>query len=367
MVPIDNLTYHFLYLFPSIKLNSPTFVIILLYCMTLPIRTHPRRVVFFKQRDNEFYKMQCPLYSRAFMSSSKAHKIRYFKRFYSCAFQVLHAIMTRGSYNNSLSNLWIVPKYRHLRIQVEVICIYRSICSKGLRIFPMRFISFFVRKLKFGCFVKLISSLVIILIIILVYKWRQQSNDFETEEIKVFGDTIYRVAMAQGLCYHLFGNKDEIELIIPLWGKLHDTKIKYYIPQSQEISKESQIESESNIIYYDEKDAANILDYFEVIYKNINRKEQWHIVINPTIVVNKTAILAELNRYKWYHPILLTFHRDTSGIEDKLELILSQLEVSIVSRAMLDKLQKMKDLEFEEIVMEIRTHWVSYKMKTLVS
>ena len=231
----------------------------------------------------------------------------------------------------------------------------------------MGFMSFFARKFKRSCSVKLLSSLGVILIIILVYKWRQPSNDFQTEEVKVSGQMFDRVARSQGICYHLFGLKDDIELINLVWGKLHDVRVKYYIPQSQEISKEAQIKSEIKTLYYNGKDAASLFDYYEIIYKNINRMEQWHVVINPTIVVNKTAIQAELRRYKWYHPIMLTFHRETSGAEDRLEDIISQLEVSIVSRAMLDKLQNLKHLEIEEIVEEIRSHWISYKLPTLVS
>ena len=254
-----------------------------------------------------------------------------------------------------------------LRIQVDILILIVATYLSLIRRFAMRFISFFARKFKFGCCIKLISSLVVILIIILVYKSRQQSSDSETEEIKFFSHTLNRVARREGVRYHVFGNKNEIELISPVWGKLLDTEVEYYISQSEEVSIETEIKSENNILFYNGKETASLLDYYDIIYKNINRMDQWHIVINPTIVVNKTAILAELNKYKWYHPILLTFHTELSGIEEKLEIILSQLEVSIVSTAMLDKLQEMKGFKIEEIVGEIRSHWISYKMQTLVS
>ncbi|KAI6660967.1 hypothetical protein LOD99_13690 [Oopsacas minuta] len=80
------------------------------------------------------------------------------------------------------------------------------------------------------------------------------------------------------------------------------------------------------------------------------------------IVVNNTAILDELNRYKWYHPILITF--SIESMKDKFQFDSSKIVVSIVSSTMLEKLQKMKNFDF---VKELGNQWIRYQIPAKLS
>lgn len=219
----------------------------------------------------------------------------------------------------------------------------------------MRFKTFIRKKCKLIFRRKILAVLVVILFLVLMYKSRYSTRDYITEEMHSLSHTLKGVTKREGTSFHLFGDQNEIDEVRSLWNKLSGIRIRYYIPDKigDVVNREKVISNNHKIVYYQQRYSNNILDKLEIIYKNINRKGTWYVLMNHNVVVNKSAILSELDRYKWYYPVFITFTRERTT---KMTFDFSTVDVCIVSSAMLEQLQK-TNLQH---VRELGDQWISY-------
>ena len=222
----------------------------------------------------------------------------------------------------------------------------------------MRFKTFIRKKCKLRLCGKIFVIFVVILFLVLVYKSRYSTRNYITEEIHSFRHTQKRVIKRDGMSYHIFGNRNEIEQVRRLWSKLPGVRIQHYIPDSvgEDTNTVNIISNNHKIVYYQGRYSSNLLDKLRIIYRNINRKSTWYVLMNQNVVVNKTAILSELDRYKWYYPVLITFSRERTT---KVAFDFSTVDVCIVSSAMLEQSQKTNNLQY---VRESVNQWISYQI-----
>ena len=222
----------------------------------------------------------------------------------------------------------------------------------------MRFKTFIRKKCKLRFCRKILVILVAIVFLVLIYKSRYSTREYITEEMHSFSHTLKEVLKIEGTSYHIFGNQNEIEEVRSLWNNLAGLQIQYYIPDNsgEVMNRYNVISNNHKIVYYKGSYAFDLLDKLRIIYKSINRKSMWYVLMNQNVVVNKTAILSELDRYKWFYPVLLTFSRKRTT---KVTFDFSTVDVCIVSSAMLEQLQKTTNLQY---IRELGNQWISYQI-----
>ena len=227
----------------------------------------------------------------------------------------------------------------------------------------MKFIAFIIRKLKYRFILKLVLSIVLINSVLMIFMRNSPKestiNGIASPQVNTPLRT--KVMLKEGIYFHMFGRENEVKLAIPIW-KMADVKIQYYVPCRHNTTLPRFTPDNENIIFYDEEKQRSLKEDISLINEhNINRG-QWHVMLNPNVLVNRTAIQRELSKYRWHHPVLLTysFRRET----EELDIFDSNYyEVIIFSASLIELLRTNTNLSLDGF----RKYWTGNYLQTDVS